>query len=166
MSSGGMTEQAVHQLLSKYGEIERMVAVGEDFSIIDSIGVHRRWFCKYAFRQDAISAFANLKVKPYWNIEWAQNLEDEYNNVPEVSIDRYSIFIGHLDPRISKDELVERFELHGQIKEAILVNRPLNNFAFIKFKTKEAAASAVERENHSMFKTYQKSSFELGTTSC
>ncbi|GMG21989.1 unnamed protein product [Ambrosiozyma monospora] len=152
MSSGGLTQPAIHQLLSKYGEIERMVAVGEDFSTIDSIGVQSRWFCKYAFRQDAISAFANLKVKPYWNIEWAQNLEDEYNNVPEVSIDRYSIFIGHLDPRISKDELVERFEMHGQIKEAILVNRPLNNFAFIKFKTKEAAASAVERENHSMFK--------------
>lgn len=149
----GITEKTMKKLLTKFGEIERLVAVNDNFNAINSgKSAQKNWFCKFVYRQDAISAFANLKSKANWNIEWAQNLEDEYSNVPEVTIDRYSIFVGHLDPRISKEELIERFEKHGKIKEAILVNRPLSNFAFIKFKTKEAAASAVESENHSMFK--------------
>ncbi|GMM31160.1 Rim4 protein [Martiniozyma asiatica (nom. inval.)] len=148
----GMTETEFKDLLFSFGEIERLVAVNDNFNIVDSsTDFHCNWFCKFVYRQDAISAFANLKTKASWNIEWAQNLEDEYTNVPEVTIDRYSIFVGHLDSRISKEELIERFQKHGHIKEAILVNRPLSNFAFIKFDNREAAASAVERENHSMF---------------
>ena len=153
IASAGICEKTMKKLLSRFGEIERLVAVNENFNVANSAKTpNKNWFCKYVYRQDAISAFANLKTKANWNIEWAQNLEDEYKNVPEVTIDRYSVFVGHLDPRISKEEMLERFEKHGKIKEAILVNRPLSNFAFIKFKTKEAAASAVECENHSMFK--------------
>lgn len=153
LANSGICEKTMKKLLTRFGEIERLVAVNENFNVINSAKVpNKNWFCKYVYRQDAISAFANLKTKANWNIEWAQNLEDEYKNIPEVTIDRYSVFVGHLDPRISKEEMLERFEKHGKIKEAILVNRPLSNFAFIKFKTKEAAASAVECENHSMFK--------------
>lgn len=149
----GMAQTKMKQLLDSFGEVERMVPVNDNFNIIQpGDDTHTNWFSKFVYRQDAISAFANLKTRATWNIEWAQNLEDEYSNVPEVTIDRFSIFVGHLDPRITKDELVERFEKHGKIKEAILVNRPLSNFAFIKFRTKDSAASAVERENHSMFK--------------
>lgn len=155
LSNFGISEKTINKLLNRFGEIERLVVVNENFNVIKSTNpklTYKNWFCKFVYRQDAISAFASLKTKPNWNIEWAQNLEDEYSNVPEVTIDKYSVFVGHLDPRISKDDLVERFEVHGKIKEAILVNRPLSNFAFIKFKTKESAASAVERENHAMFK--------------
>lgn len=149
----GMDQLKMKDLLNSFGEVERIVSVNDNFNIVESgDDLHTNWFAKFVYRQDAIGAFANLKTKASWNIEWAQNLEDEYSNVPEVTIDRFSIFVGHLDPRISKEELIERFEKHGKIKEAILVNRPLSNFAFIKFKTKDAAASAVERENHSMFK--------------
>lgn len=153
VASPGFVEKVMKKLLSRFGEIERLVAVNDQFDCINSSKTpNKTWFCKYVYRQDAISAFANLKSKVNWNVEWAQNLEDEYKNIPEVTIDKNSIFVGHLDPRISKEELLERFEKHGKIKEAILVNRPLSNFAFIKFETKEAAASAVECENHSMFK--------------
>lgn len=149
----GMDQIKMKVLLNSFGEVERMVSVNDNFNIVESVSdLHTNWFAKFVYRQDAISAFANLKTKASWNIEWAQNLEDEYSNIPEVTIDRFSIFVGHLDPRITKDELIERFEKHGKIKEAILVNRPLSNFAFIKFRTKDSAASAVERENHSMFK--------------
>lgn len=155
LSNSGITEKTMMKLTTRFGEVERLVAVNENFDVINSSNTklaYKNWFCKFIYRQDAISAFANLKTKPLWNVEWAQNLDDEYSNVPEVTIDKYSIFVGQLDPRISKEEMIERFEKHGKIKEAILVNRLLSNFAFIKFKTKEAAASAVERENHSMFK--------------
>ncbi|KAG7767738.1 hypothetical protein KL929_002861 [Ogataea haglerorum] len=148
-----LPESSIRSFLEKYGEIERLVSVDEKSNLVDlHTGSHSYWFCKFVYRQDAISAYANLKVKPFWNVEWAQNLEDESSDTPEVTIDKYSIFVGQLDPRINRDELIERFEQHGKIKEAILVNRPLNNFAFVKFETRKAAASAVERENHSMFK--------------
>ncbi|KAH3668922.1 hypothetical protein OGAPHI_002677 [Ogataea philodendri] len=148
-----LVESSIRSFLEKYGEIEKLVSVDEKSNLVDiHSGAHSYWFCKFVYRQDAISAYANLKVKPFWNVEWAQNLEDEGNDTPEVTIDKYSIFVGQLDPRINREELIERFEQHGKIKEAILVNRPLNNFAFVKFETRKAAASAVERENHSMFK--------------
>lgn len=154
LSNDGISEKLIKKLMARFGEIERLVAVNDNFNAIKSSSpnlLHKNWFCKFVYRQDAISAFANLKTKANWNIEWAQNLDDEYSNVPDVTIDKHSIFVGHLDPRISKEELIERFEKHGKVKEAILVNRPLSNFAFIKFRTREAAASAVERENHSLF---------------
>ncbi|TID14771.1 hypothetical protein CANINC_004442 [Pichia inconspicua] len=156
LSNTGICEKTLKKLMVRFGEVEKLVKVDDNFTSnavnSDQKAKHKRWFCKFVYRQDAISAFANLKTKIDWNVEWTQNIEDEYSEVPEVTIDKHSIFVGHLDPRISKDELVERFESHGKIKEAILVNRPLSNFAFIKFLTKEAAAAAVERENHSMFK--------------
>lgn len=149
----GMTQSQMKVLLNTFGEVERLVAVNSNFNIIDSVDtLCTNWFAKFVYRQEAIGAFANLKTKERWFIEWAQNLEDGYSSVPEVTIDKFSIFVGHLDSRITKEELVERFEQHGEIKEAILVSRPMSNFAFIKFKTREAAASSVERENHSMFK--------------
>ncbi|ODV87340.1 hypothetical protein CANARDRAFT_5886 [[Candida] arabinofermentans NRRL YB-2248] len=149
----GMSDDDIKTLLEKFGEIEKFVGAEEKDCEEGSVDEeYSFWFCKFVFRQDAISAYANLKVKPFWNVEWAQNLEDESSDTPEVTIDKYSIFVGQLDPRISREDLLERFEHHGKIKEAILVNRPLNNFAFIKFETRKAAASAVERENHSMFK--------------
>lgn len=156
ISNKGICEKTLKKLMLRFGEVEKLVKVDDEFlsdtSSLNQKTKSKRWFCKFVYRQDAISAFANLKTKIDWSVEWTQNVEDEYSEVPEVTIDKHSIFVGHLDPRISKDELVERFENHGKIKEAILVNRPLSNFAFIKFFTKEAAAAAVERENHSMFK--------------
>ncbi|QPG73234.1 hypothetical protein FOA43_000541 [Brettanomyces nanus] len=153
MNDKGVSAKRLCKFLEAFGEVERMVAVDQNFEALPSQkGPSKNWFAKFVFRQDAISAFANLKTKAAWCIEWAQNLEDEYDDIPDVTIDRFSIFVGHLDPRISRQEVVERFETHGMIKEAILVNRPLNNFAFIKFKEKESAASAVEAENHALFK--------------
>jgi RNA recognition motif-containing protein len=154
LSDSGISERLMNKLLLRFGEIERLVAVNDNFNVINSTNQklnYKNWFCKFVYRQDAINAFANLKNQQGWNIEWAQNLEDEYSNIPEVTIDKYSVFVGHLDPTINKEELISRFEEHGKIREAILVNRPLSNFAFIKFKTKEAAAAAVEKENHSIF---------------
>lgn len=140
-------------ILETYGEVEKLIPVEPHFkNTKDSEEFNQSWFAKFVYRQDAINAFASLKLKDSWRVEWAQNLDDEYKNTPDVTIDRYSIFVGHLDPRIKKSELIERFELHGKIKEAILVSRPVHNFAFIKFVDRDAAAAAVERENHSLFK--------------
>lgn len=140
-------------ILETYGEIEKLVPAELHFKHTrESTDINQSWFAKFVYRQDAINAFAGLKLRDSWRVEWAQNLDDERKSTPDITIDRYSVFVGHLDLRITKSELIERFELHGKIKEAILVNRPVHNFAFIKFFNRDAAAAAVERENHSLFK--------------
>lgn len=147
-----MTPAKMASILSQYGKLERLVPVDNQLQPAKNpSAIEKNWFAKYMYRQDAICAYANLKTRYRWCVEWAQNLEDEYTNEPEVTIDKYSIFIGHLNTTISQTELVERFQKHGAIKEAILIQRPLFNFAFVKFKSKLAAASAVEKENHSLF---------------
>lgn len=141
--------------LYQFGEIEEMI--GNNDSSYRKSNLNKAWFCKFAYRDDAIRAYANLRLSPDWIVEWAQNIEQgdsfEKSNESssEIVIDKYSVFIGQLDDKVTKEKLHERFSRHGKINEVTLVLRPGNNFAFIKFETEKAAAAAVERENHAIF---------------
>lgn len=190
------------ELCEKFGELEQLVPNKEQ--------THRRydgpvsngssWFVQFAYRDDAIRAFANLRSEPDWDVEWVQNIEvpkhfnllnvqnikndrtdDTYRNGQtnendtdepidgddvdvddrrsdsEIdsnnfeTIDRKSIFIGQLDPSVTKEKLNDRFSNHGEIVDINLINKSTNIFAFIQFETEEAAAAALERENHAIF---------------
>ncbi|ODV96714.1 hypothetical protein PACTADRAFT_32211 [Pachysolen tannophilus NRRL Y-2460] len=115
---------------------------------------HRAWFCKFVYRDDAIRAYADLRVKPFWIVEWAQNLDavdkPSGDEIAEVTIDKFSIFVGQLSAKVTKEKLLQRFKRHGKIAESNLISRQQNTFAFIKYETEVAAAAAVERENHAM----------------
>lgn len=141
----------ITQILSKYGEIEQIF--GDSDSTYKKSSSNGAWFCQFAYRDDAIRAYANLRLSPDWIVEWAQNIEHHSEEIAqqEVEIDKCSIFVGQLDVKVTKELLSERFSRHGKISEIILVIRPGNNFAFIKFLTENAAAAAVERENHAVF---------------
>ncbi|OUM55942.1 hypothetical protein BVG19_g5568 [[Candida] boidinii] len=149
----GINNKNIKLTLCAFGEIEQLVGARDDNTHIDleSSEEAKQWFCKFAYRDDAINAYANLRTKPSWTVEWAQNLENEDDYLPNVTIDKHSIFIGQLHSSITKDELIKRFEKHGDIKEIVLVNRPVNNFAFVKYEHEGSAARAVERENHVIF---------------
>lgn len=148
--------------LEHYGEIEQMM--GNNDSQFRKSNLNKAWFCKFAYRDDAIRAYANLRVSPDYIVEWAQNIDkptpsitkfDSFSNSmpvePEIVIDKYSVFVGQLDASVTKDKLSERFSRHGKIEDIVLVLKPGNNFAFIKFATEKAAGAAVERENHAVF---------------
>jgi RNA recognition motif-containing protein len=144
----------IKESLYQYGEIEQMV--GNNDSPYRKSNLNKAWFCKFAYREDAIRAYANLRLSPDWIVEWAQNIEHPSDVVDkpsdaEVVIDKFSIFVGQLDDKVTKEKLDVRFSRHGKLSEITLVLRPGNNFAFIKFETEKAAAAAVERENHAVF---------------
>lgn len=194
------------ELCEKFGELEQLVPNKEHhhfkkYNYPTSTG--NSWFVQFAYRDDAIRAFANLRGEPEWDVEWVQNIEvpkhfnllskrkstddvhhksqdsndedndnddeddEDYNDEDgfiedqrsdsEIdsqnfeTIDKKSIFIGQLDPAVTKEKLNDRFSNHGEIVDINLINKSTNIFAFIQFETEEAAAAALERENHAIF---------------
>ncbi|EGW35487.1 uncharacterized protein SPAPADRAFT_53729 [Spathaspora passalidarum NRRL Y-27907] len=170
-SKSFLTEELIRERLSAFGEIEELVpsnSKGEIFSSGIASRGYRNWFCKFVYRDDAIRAFANLTEENLYRVDWAQNIDksnarnhvtfqysshsdDNDENLEKLKFDKYSVFVGHLNSEVEENELQDRFERHGTISEMNLVKKPNNTFAFIKFKKESSAASAVERENHSMF---------------
>lgn len=149
-------ESVMRALLGVYGEIEQLVAADQNNRplILDSKSGSKQWFCKFAFREDAIRAYASLKSKPSWVAVWAQNLEAASGQEEDITVDRCSVFVGQLDGDVTEQNLNERFQRHGEICSLDLIKRPYKKFAFIKFKTETAAAAAVEVENHAVFKKW------------
>lgn len=146
-----ISSKEVMDMLGKYGEIEQVI--GDNDSNYKKSNFNRAWFCQFAYRDDAIRAYANLRLSPNWIVEWAQNIEhpSDGQGEPSVEIDKCSIFVGQLDGKVTKELLAERFSNHGKVADIVLVLRAGNNFAFIRFETEQAAAAAVERENHAVF---------------
>lgn len=205
------------QLCSAFGELEQLIASREyafkkNFYPIDRSSA---WFVQFAYRDDAIRAFINLKPGYDWTVEWAQNIEvprrlnllrrnnlksntvvpnntstvaanssvtsengrstktgnnesedeedelgededereAEDGNIDPIVIDKKSIFVSQLDPSVTKDKLAHRFMKHGKIEDINLIFKDNNTkvFAFIKYETEEATATALERENHASF---------------
>lgn len=158
------TEEVLLHIMRQYGEVEQFLAhapskprypwntkTGSKTASKDN-EVRSAYFCKYAYRDDAIRAYASLRTELDWVVEWAQNLELPDDPTESVTIDKLLVFVGQLSPEVLKDMLLERFLRHGQVAEAVLVQRPNNTcFAFVKFLHEALAAAAVERENHAIF---------------
>lgn len=162
-----MQDDQLKEIAEEYGEVESV-------TIIKNHQTNRSKGCgfvKYSFREDAALALTELKEKQRkWVVEWATS-----NNDPEsLRIDKNNIFVGSLNPQeITQDLLTEHFEVYGEIESATLINReenndssfrntspspngvsdesnstrPRNAFAFIRYKTPEHSAAAIESEN-------------------
>lgn len=189
----------VSQLCEEFGELEQLVPSRENNQFVKKYDypIHNSnsWFVQFAYRDDAIRAFANLRSDLSWDVEWVQNIDvpkhynllpvksrqgsdedsdedgdddsetnedekinenDEFNTTAtkqedDVVIDKKSIFVGQLSRGTTKDSLEERFSTHGKIVDINLICKPTNVFAFIQYETEEAAAAALERENHAIF---------------
>lgn len=194
----------VAEICENFGELEQLVPSKDQnqyarrYSYPAANGFS--WFVQFAYRDDAIRAFANLRSDPNWDVDWVQNidvpkyfnllskrkskegsinnnddesdddesdddvdddggynsgnerdLEDQERSNDHVVIDKKSIFIGQLDPSVTKEKLIDRFSAHGKIADINLISKATNVFSFIRFETEEAAAAALERENHAIF---------------
>lgn len=138
------------------------------------------WFIQFAFRDDAIRAFANIKAELSWTVHWVQNVKvpRKYNLLSSfqkslyekndnkkdiyhessgncinnrISIDRKSIFVGQLHKDTTTELLTKHFEIYGKIFNLKLIYKPTNIFAFIEYDDESSAAIALEKENHSTF---------------
>lgn len=162
------TEKGFKDALQEFGEIEQLIP-SDEFGNVKSSKPHtkssKHWFCKYVYRDDAIRAFANLSENNLFHIEWAQNIEtfssnknhNSYHNAVKqeenkMKFDKFSVFVGQLNCSVTEEELIKRFKRHGKIEEVTIIKKTSNTFGFVKYKEESSAASAVERENHSMFK--------------
>jgi len=165
-----MQPAQLKEILEEYGAVESV-------TIIKNHQTNRSKGCgfvKFAFREDAVTALAELKnTQQKWVVEWATS-----NNDPEsLQVDKSNIFIGGLNPQeISEEKLRERFEAYGEMESLTLVNcaenntdlneetspsstpsptpygesnsvRQANAFAFIRYKDEAHAAAAIESEN-------------------
>ncbi|CAI4915022.1 BBT_HP_G0079110.mRNA.1.CDS.1 [Saccharomyces cerevisiae] len=81
----------------------------------------------------------------------SDGIYDDEDKDSEITIDKRSIFVGQLDKETTREELNRRFSTHGKIQDINLIFKPTNIFAFIKYETEEAAAAALESENHAIF---------------
>lgn len=159
--------------MEEFGEIEQLFPSNDKGYLMSICQESESWYVKFAYREDAIRAFANLKTDGSKVIEWAQNIEsDQYSELEdsqdELSVidnyysrnlkddmlptfDKKSVFVGQLSVSVTKEELSRRFSTHGEIVEIVLTKRPKTSFAFVKYQDEISAASAVEKENHAMF---------------
>ncbi len=82
------------------------------------------WFF---FKEDPNDNYINLSSNFFiqnCTVEWAQNIDTTSHNIPkDLGIDKYSIFVGQLDPKVTKEILIEHFSSHGKVVEASLIVR-------------------------------------------
>lgn len=179
----------------KFGELEQLVPslnspnkksdypkkqLLPNFRLVDpSIYKVASWFAQFAYRDDAIRAFANIKSELDWTVQWVQNVrvpkrynllssvrksneefhakqaalkeKSEGDEDAKISIDRKSIFIGQLHKDTTNELLTEHFRSYGTIFNVKLFHKPNTIFAFIEYDEESSAAAALEKENHSTF---------------
>ncbi|EMR08203.1 hypothetical protein PNEG_03373 [Pneumocystis murina B123] len=149
-----LEEQDVKNLLEPYGEIEDIVIPSSSNQMLRN-DMGKCCFARFAFRDDAIQAFSNLRRNGNWIVEWAQNLDQNTSQIPMIPIDKTSVFVGQLNPSlVTRESLLNRFKKYGEIVDCSLVNKPNSNrtaFAFLQFESATSASAAVENENNSNF---------------
>ena len=150
-SSRPLRLEDLQTTVSRFGEIELLLGSTPEGDVVHMVqgATSFSWFVKFSYRDDAIRAFASLAEDSHFHVEWAQNIDDV--NTFGCNIDRTSIYIGLLGPNVTEKEITTHFSVHGEIEEVSVINRLSSSFAFVTYTTEEAAASAVERDNHSMF---------------
>lgn len=146
-----VNRSSIVSLISAYGDTD-MISPGTTSGrfIGDRLVVtSHNWFVKFAYRDEAIQAFASLSDSELFQVEWAQNVDDK--PVLHSNFDKSSVFVGQLPPEVSEEQLSRHFSAHGKVNNISIVRRTESTFAFITFCDDFAAASAVARDNHSLF---------------
>lgn len=104
------------------------------------------------FQQDTDSV-STISSASKSNDKIAADLKFAYRQIntrDKFQIDKKSIFVGQLDLSTTKEILVKRFSTHGKIRNIDVVSKPTTVFAFIEYETEQAAAAALDKENHSI----------------
>lgn len=146
------TKDEVSAIVDVFGESDAILPGTNSGRLarISSDSTSHNWFVKFAYRDEAIQAFAKLSDAGAFQVEWAQNIDDA-ESLQESGFDRSLVYIGQLSSEVSTEALQEHFGIHGTINSINIVRKPDSTFAFISFKDESGAASAVARDNHTLF---------------
>lgn len=152
-STYAMTLPEVEYQMSQYGDIELIIASTDKGQLIIEPALTgtaiQNWFVKFCYREEAIRAFASITDDPSLSVEWAQNIDDNAVNAPKI--DKNAIYIGLLSSDVTEKDIRGHFGAYGEIEEVAIKAKPTSTFAFVTYKSEEAAASAVANDNHLMF---------------
>lgn len=144
-----LSKEEVLFLVSEYGETELVAPSSPTGRIMKGSDSSYNWFIKFAYRDDAIRAFACFSDKDEYQVEWTQNIDD-LGSKPS-HFDKLAIFIGQLPSNTRELDIRCHFSNYGEIREVSVIHKPGHTFAFVTFADEAAAASAVGRDNHAMF---------------
>lgn len=147
-----VTLAQMQEMTSLYGETDLLIASNRNGKALKEVQPDEaamNWYVKFTYRDDAIRAFATLTDHSDYTVEWAQNIDDV--ELKTCQIDKCSIYVSQLSSRVEEKDIVDRFSSHGVIRYVNIVHRGPSSFAFVTYEEEPAAASAVSRENHTMF---------------
>lgn len=147
-----MARELVTDLVTSFGATDLVLPGSESGRLVHTdlaALTSRNWFVKFSYRDEAIQAFATLSESLDFQVEWAQNVDDIA--APQSMFDKNSVYVGHLSPYVTAQKLRDHFEVHGTIENISVIRRREKIFAFITFVDEFAAASAIARDNHSLF---------------
>lgn len=164
-----LDETQVRESLAAFGEVEAL-ASSNSLGLVFNESCEKRsshWLCKFAYREDAILAYASLPNDTFVRADWARNIEKgdlRYARVDnggtrttgprtkkEFCIDRFSVYVSPLRLQCREREVLDRFMAHGRIAKLEMATKRDSCYAFIRYESDASAARAVEQENHSQF---------------
>lgn len=145
-----ISKSAVEETLLEFGETEVVIASDQHGRIKHTKAGEqcRFWFAKFSYRDDAIRAFASLTDDSQYHVEWAKNIEDQCSR---GRFDKYTVFVGQLSRLATHKDLERHFSRHGMVKSVSVVHKTLTSYGFVTFESEAFAASAVAKDNHTMF---------------
>ncbi|PSK40381.1 hypothetical protein C7M61_000016 [Candidozyma pseudohaemuli] len=145
-----ISKNAVMDTLKEFGETELVVASDQHGRVKHATLDEecRFWFAKFSYRDDAIRAFASLTDDSAYHVEWAKNIEDQCTN---GRFDKYTVFVGLLSRLATHNDLERHFLRHGAVKSVSVIHKTLASYGFVTFEEEASAASAVAKDNHTMF---------------
>lgn len=142
-----MTNSELRDIAEAFGPIENVTII-KNHMTQESKGCG---FLKFRYREDAMDALLQLKqTNKKWVVEWANSANDP----DSLGIDKQNIFIGGLSPKISREEVMEKFSQFGEVENLNLINPNADGedqkrtaFAFLRYTTVAASGAAIEGVN-------------------
>ncbi|KAK9471877.1 uncharacterized protein V1510DRAFT_178703 [Dipodascopsis tothii] len=143
-----ISREDAERIFQKYGQLEMLI-----FSTIThGRNVLHGWCAKFEYREDAISAYLELRSNTNYQILYVQNPDPR---IP-VSADNPTLYIRGIDLcRVTKSQLEERFSKYGTILDIEILRQQPSDMhgsgmdsgaATIRFAGMEEARIALARE--------------------
>ena len=93
--------------------------------------------------QEAPAVNQTDPVRRYWVVEWAKS-----SQIKETDLDKTTIYVTGLSVRNSSEACIRgKFGIYGEIEKVTVVDNAKGVFAFVKFRSMESAAAAINEEN-------------------
>lgn len=123
----------IKQLCGSFGKLEQLVPNKDKNQLSQRfaypVTVSNSWFIRFVYRDDAIRAFANLKMDSRWTVQWAQNVNVPrrfnmlYRNDDNIEIDSSVDSNKYLKKRNDSNELFRNNSVDNQNNSNVTIDK-------------------------------------------